>query len=213
MFSIVPNLITQLKTLLLTFIVAELKAELIVAAAERKAELLRQADRHEQDNLPNLAEQLRNQAEGMVPDKLLGSAAAAFVHLRADQALSKSADANASLAPSALPSAESPSPTRRKIVPDLRVALGRHVGIVLGSLCRRRNGRKPNNGKPDAAARPATPAQIKAIFGMAKRERVNLRAFIRSRCGVERPDELSLEQASELIDALKSAKETAARST
>ncbi len=74
------------------------------------------------------------------------------------------------------------------------------------------NGRKPNNGNPDAAVRPATPAQIKAIFGMAKRQRVNLRAFIRSRCGVERPEELSLEQASELIDALKAANDAAARS-
>lgn len=66
------------------------------------------------------------------------------------------------------------------------------------------NGRKPTNGRQMGATRLATPAQIRALFGIARRQHMNLHEIIRSRCGVERPDDLSLQQASELIDALTS---------
>jgi len=66
------------------------------------------------------------------------------------------------------------------------------------------NGRKPINGRQRGAARLATPAQIRALFGIARRQQLSLHEIIRSRCGVESPDDLSLQQASELIDALTS---------
>ncbi len=114
MFSIVPNLLARLKALLLTFIVAELEADLIAAAAERKADLLRKADQYQQAKLPGVAEQLRKQTEAIAPDRPLASVAAAIAHLQADQALSTSVDANAPLPPSAPPAAESPPPNAKK---------------------------------------------------------------------------------------------------
>lgn len=72
------------------------------------------------------------------------------------------------------------------------------------------NGRKPTNGRRMGANRLATPAQIRALFGIARRQQLNLHEVIRSRCGVERPDDLSLQQASELIDALTSENESSA---
>jgi hypothetical protein len=114
MFSIVPNLISRLKALLLTFVVAELEADLIAAAAERKAELLRQANQFEQDNLPSVAEQLRRQTESIAPDKPLASVAATIADLQTDQALSKPADANATLPPSASQATESLPPSSKK---------------------------------------------------------------------------------------------------
>lgn len=49
--------------------------------------------------------------------------------------------------------------------------------------------------------RPATPRQTRAIRAIASRFELDLPAQLRDRFGVARPDELSLSQASELIDA------------
>jgi hypothetical protein len=93
MLSSFPNLIPRLKTLVLMFIVMELEADLITAAAERKAELLRQANKYEQEDLARVAEQVRNQTEAIAPDKPLVSVAAAIKHLQTDSAPSAPADA------------------------------------------------------------------------------------------------------------------------
>jgi hypothetical protein len=68
------------------------------------------------------------------------------------------------------------------------------------------------NGRDAAAAasanheppvRPATPAQIRAIHAIANRQNLDLTEELKSRFGVYRSDDLSLEEASALIDAIK----------
>lgn len=103
MFSILPSLIARLKALVLTFIVADLEADLAAVAGERKAELLRQADQYEQSDLPSVAEQLRRQTEAIASEKPLASVTATIAHLQADRALLQSADGDAPL-PAASPS-------------------------------------------------------------------------------------------------------------
>ena len=51
--------------------------------------------------------------------------------------------------------------------------------------------------------RSATANQVRAIRAIANRQKLDLPAELRDRFGVERPDDLSLGQASELIDAIK----------
>lgn len=55
----------------------------------------------------------------------------------------------------------------------------------------------------EPTVRPATMAQIRALHAIANRQQLDLTAEIQSRFGVGRPDDLSLEQASQLIDAIK----------
>jgi hypothetical protein len=59
------------------------------------------------------------------------------------------------------------------------------------------------NGGPAGAARPATSGQVKAIRAIARKQDADLEAILRQEYGVDRPDELSLRQASALIDMLK----------
>lgn len=63
------------------------------------------------------------------------------------------------------------------------------------------NGSPPRNG----SVRAATPAQIKAIYGLAKRQGLNLAELLNERAQVRRPEELTLPQASLIIDAIKNA--------
>ena len=60
------------------------------------------------------------------------------------------------------------------------------------------------------ATRMATPAQIKALFALARQQGVELTAFLQERCQVYRPQDLTLRQASTLIDALKNGQTAAA---
>ena len=66
------------------------------------------------------------------------------------------------------------------------------------------NGGAPQNGKQNGSPRLATPAQIKALYGISKRQGMDLHEVLRERCGLERPEDLSLKQASALIDSFKS---------
>jgi hypothetical protein len=90
-------------------------------------------------------------------------------------------------------------------------------GIVRTSLTEELNGtgNASANGHPkaenaaknasgrDANFRAATQSQIKALFGISKNQNVDLIRLLRERYRVERPDDLSLKQASALIDELK----------
>ena len=61
-----------------------------------------------------------------------------------------------------------------------------------------------NHAAADAPlARRATANQVRAIHAIAKRQELDLSEEVRTRFGVCRPDDLSLEQASQLIDAIK----------
>ena len=65
------------------------------------------------------------------------------------------------------------------------------------------------NGSSKNGARPATPAQIKALHAIARHQGLDLAVVLRERWQVDRPGELSLRQASTLIDELRS-RETSA---
>jgi hypothetical protein len=76
-----------------------------------------------------------------------------------------------------------------------------------------RNGPHPrangSQGRADGErARPgksATPNQVKAILAIARRQRADLEGLLRDDFGVGRPEDLSLAEASKLIDTLKAA--------
>ena len=64
--------------------------------------------------------------------------------------------------------------------------------------------RPASNGHASRSnGRSATANQVRAIRAIANRQKLDLPAELRDRFGVERPDDLSLGQASELIDAIK----------
>jgi hypothetical protein len=60
------------------------------------------------------------------------------------------------------------------------------------------NGTSRNGGQ-----RPATHSQVKAIHAIANRRHIDLSPFLNERFHVSRPDELSIKQASSVIDELK----------
>lgn len=61
-----------------------------------------------------------------------------------------------------------------------------------------------NGGSHQSSERPATPAQIKALYAITRQQALNLDELLQDRYRVHRPDELTLRQASRLIDSLKS---------
>ena len=60
-----------------------------------------------------------------------------------------------------------------------------------------RNGRAKSNG------RKATSAQVRAIFAIAGQQQLDVAQELRNRFGVDRPDHLSIGDASQFIDELK----------
>ena len=62
----------------------------------------------------------------------------------------------------------------------------------------------PTNGRVAVNGRSATQSQVRAIQAIASRNRVELPELLRQRFQVDQPDKLSISQASELIDELKS---------
>ena len=62
-----------------------------------------------------------------------------------------------------------------------------------------------NNGQPaKQAERPVTTAQVRAIRALADRNQIDLVALLKERFKLQRADDLSLKEASRLIDELKS---------
>jgi hypothetical protein len=53
--------------------------------------------------------------------------------------------------------------------------------------------------------RPATPRQLRTIIAIARRQRANLESLLRTEYGVASPEDLSLADASRLIDGLRAA--------
>ena len=62
-----------------------------------------------------------------------------------------------------------------------------------------------SNGDRDRPRKPATANQVRAIVTIARRQRADLEGLLRDDYGVARPEDLSLVDASKLIDALKTA--------
>jgi hypothetical protein len=57
--------------------------------------------------------------------------------------------------------------------------------------------------EPEPIIRPATGRQIRAIQAIAGRRNLDLTEELRGRFGIERPEDLSLVEASQLIDVIK----------
>jgi hypothetical protein len=65
------------------------------------------------------------------------------------------------------------------------------------------NGNGHHANAPQAKERQATQAQVKAIERIAKSRRLELGPFLTDRFQCERPDDLTLREASQAIDALR----------
>jgi hypothetical protein len=70
------------------------------------------------------------------------------------------------------------------------------------------NGHSQSNGN---GPRNATTSQVKAIHAIASRNRIDVSRLVQDRFHVQRPDDLSISDASTLIDELKSAQSGASR--
>ncbi|REJ74267.1 MAG: hypothetical protein DWQ34_23945 [Planctomycetota bacterium] len=67
------------------------------------------------------------------------------------------------------------------------------------------NGHAENPAARNGSQRPATAAQVKAIHAISRRQRIDLPALLGDRFGCSQPDELTLQDASKLIDNLNGA--------
>ena len=79
-------------------------------------------------------------------------------------------------------------------------------GQALGGNGHQNGNGHHGNGQAESArscARRATASQVRAIHAIAERLSLDLVPQLRSRYGIERPEELSIAEASELIDAIK----------
>lgn len=66
---------------------------------------------------------------------------------------------------------------------------------------------KSENGQKTSTPRPATQSQLRAISAIAKRLHINLEDLLGKRFQVQRTQDLSIKQASQLIDDLNANKE------
>jgi hypothetical protein len=100
----------------------------------------------------------------------------------------------------------------------LKDRIRRIFGLVRDSLTEELNGTGNGQARPNGAstgtgngqkapARAATQSQIRAIGAIAKRLRINLDELLGQRFQVKRAQELSIKQASQLIDELNGNKE------
>ncbi len=73
-----------------------------------------------------------------------------------------------------------------------------------GTTRANRNGAVPTRSPGDRtrAPRPATENQVKAIQAIARRQNTDLLGLLRCEYQIDRPEDLSMRQASELIDLL-----------
>jgi hypothetical protein len=68
----------------------------------------------------------------------------------------------------------------------------------------------PTTKKPTNTPRPATSRQVKALHAIAKQQGFDLLEVVRDRYGLDRPEAFTIQQASELITALKSGEQSSA---
>jgi len=68
----------------------------------------------------------------------------------------------------------------------------------------------PPTRKPTSTARLATSRQVKALHAIAKQQGFDLLEVVRDRYGLDRPEDFTIQQASELITALKSGDQSSA---
>jgi hypothetical protein len=91
---------------------------------------------------------------------------------------------------------ELPQPTPGPAPPSRMPTAGRGNG----------NGHSPHvPAERSRTRKPATEKQVKAILSIARQQHADLDGLLQQEFGVERPEDLSIKQASELIDMLKTA--------
>jgi hypothetical protein len=115
MFALFRALADRLRALFATDAALDFEAELLARDAERKAALLRQADRYQAEGLAGIAEHLRRQAEALAVQRPLASVLPSVTHLQ--EPVPGIADAPALPAPGngALPVLD--APTSRPALP------------------------------------------------------------------------------------------------
>jgi hypothetical protein len=86
MLSIFRPLIERVKALFAVSAAQELEADLLLRDAERRAELLRQAERYQDEGLHGIAQHLRQQAEQVSVQRPLAGVLPALAHLQTDLA-------------------------------------------------------------------------------------------------------------------------------
>jgi hypothetical protein len=65
------------------------------------------------------------------------------------------------------------------------------------------NSNRNQQAQRSSTVRLATPAQVKALYAISRQKGADLRGLLRERFSVGRPDDLTVSQASSLIDDLK----------
>lgn len=112
--------------------------------------------------------------------------------------------------------------------PKLQDRIRQLFGLVRTSLAEELNGNangshRPSNGAAHDAGheqhnggngngpsqrgnppRPATQSQVKAIYAITRAQGLNVNQLLRDRYKIGKPEELSIKEASQLIDSLKS---------
>jgi len=116
--------------------------------------------------------------------------------------------------------------------PRLQERIRHLFGLVRASLVEELNGNgnghgshAPPSGPSPAAAhtqrdgngngpsrqanppRPATQSQVKAIYAIARSQGMDVHQLLRDRFNVGRPDDLTVKEASQMIDSLKSSRQ------
>jgi hypothetical protein len=92
-------------------------------------------------------------------------------------------------------------------------ALPGNNGTTSGSTARSRGQWGPaarasnGHGKPNRQRKAATANQVKAILAIARKHNADLDGLLRDEYGVAQPEDLTLAEASQLIDQLKAAAE------
>src|SRR6059058_2256976 len=82
MLSVFRPLIERVKALFALSAAQELEADLLLREAERRAELLRQAERYDAEGLHGIAQHLRQQAEQVSVQRPLAGVLPALAHLQ-----------------------------------------------------------------------------------------------------------------------------------
>ena len=110
MLSVFHPLIERVKALFAVSAAQELEADLLLRDAERRAELLRQAERYEAEGLHGIAGHLRQQAEQVSVQRPLAGVLPALAHLQAG--LTETPDTAGLPAPNSgtLPGLDAPPP-------------------------------------------------------------------------------------------------------
>lgn len=85
MFALFRALTDRVKALFITTAALDFEADFLTRQAERKANLLRQAAQYEDEGLPLIARDLRQQAETLSGQRPLASVLPSIEHLEADR--------------------------------------------------------------------------------------------------------------------------------